>query len=55
MNIKRRIWSLPLISAAILGLGLAVSSYFSSNALDAIQRTGGVDYPVMNQSGVVRS
>ncbi len=54
MNIKRRIWSLPLISAVIFGLGLAVSSYYSSSALDAIQRTGGVDYPVMNQSGVIR-
>jgi methyl-accepting chemotaxis protein len=55
MNIKRRIWSLPLISATILALGLAVSSYYSSIALDAIQRTGGIDYPVMNQSGAIRT
>ena len=55
MNVKRRIWSLPLISAVIFGLGLAVSSFYSSSALDAIQRTGRVDYPVMYQSGMIRT
>ena len=54
MNIKNRIWSLPIISAAIFGLGLAVSSYYSTIALEAIERTGAVDYPVLSQSGQLR-
>jgi methyl-accepting chemotaxis protein len=55
MNIKKRIWSLPAISAIIFGLGLAVSSYYSTSALQAIERTGAVDYPVMSQTALLRT
>ena len=55
MNIKSRIWSLPAISAVIFGLGLAVSVYFSNDALHAIVRTGDVDYVVLSQTGALRS
>ena len=55
MNIKKRIWSLPAISAVIFGLGLAVSSFYSTSALRAIERTGAVDYPVLNQSALLRT
>jgi methyl-accepting chemotaxis protein len=53
MNIKSRIWSLPIISAVIFGLGLVVSTYFSNEALHTIQRTGDVDYTVLSQSGIL--
>ncbi|MEC5218007.1 methyl-accepting chemotaxis protein [Actimicrobium sp. GrIS 1.19] len=55
MNIKKRIWSLPVISAAIFGMGLAVSAYYSTSALKAIERTGAIDYPVLSQSALLRT
>jgi methyl-accepting chemotaxis protein len=55
MNIKSRIWSLPVISVVIFTVGIAVSSYFSSMALGTIERTGAVDYAMLNQSTILRT
>lgn len=55
MNVKTRIWSLPTISAVICGLGLAVSFYFSTSALNTIGQTGNVDYPVLSQVGTLQA
>jgi methyl-accepting chemotaxis protein len=55
MNIKSRIWSLPVISVVIFGVGIAVSSYFANQALGTIERTGAVDYAVLNQSTILRA
>ena len=48
MNIKRRIWALPLISTLIFGLGVAASAVIATGALDSIRTTEQVDYPVLD-------
>jgi methyl-accepting chemotaxis protein len=48
MNIKHRIWSLPVISTVIFGLGIAVSAYIATGALSSIRTTERVDYPVLD-------
>ncbi len=48
MNIKHRIWSLPVISTVIFGLGIAVSAYIATGALNSIRTTERVDYPVLD-------
>ena len=55
MNIKKRIWSLPVIAVVIFGAGIAVSSYFANQALGTIERTGAVDYAMLTQSQVLRA
>ncbi|MBI3230304.1 MAG: chemotaxis protein [Burkholderiales bacterium] len=50
MRIKSKIWSLPIISAAIFCIGLAVSVLFSVAALNSIKATEEVDYPVLDKS-----
>jgi methyl-accepting chemotaxis protein len=48
MNIKRRIWALPLISSIIFGLGVAASAVIATGALNSIRTTEQVDYPVLD-------
>ncbi|MFL6711161.1 MAG: methyl-accepting chemotaxis protein [Massilia sp.] len=48
MNIKHRIWSLPVISTVIFGLGIAVSAYIATGALTSIRTTERIDYPVLD-------
>jgi hypothetical protein len=48
MNLKPRIWSLPVISTVIFGLGIAVSAYIATGALNSIRTTERVDYPVLD-------
>jgi methyl-accepting chemotaxis protein len=55
MNIKSRIWSLPVVAVVIFGVGIAVSSYFANSALGTIERTGAVDYAMLNQSEILRA
>jgi methyl-accepting chemotaxis protein len=50
MGLRRRIWSLPLISIVVFGLGLAVSTYFSRAALSSIGATEVSHYPVLRIS-----
>jgi len=50
MSIKRRIWALPVISAVIFGLGVAVSASFATKALGSIRTTESTDYPVLAMS-----
>jgi len=49
MNIKQKIWALPLISTLIFGLGVAVSSYFANDALRSIRETEHVTYPALDK------
>ena len=53
MNIKRRIWSLPVISTIIFGLGVAASAAIASGALDSIRTTEQVDYPVLDAAKTI--
>jgi methyl-accepting chemotaxis protein len=55
MSIKRRIWALPLVSTVIFGIGLAVSVYFSTTAINSIQTTESVDYPVLDKSKTLQN
>lgn len=55
MKVKRQIWSLPIISAVVFSLGLAVSAYFTISALNTIKQTGEVDYPVLSEAESLRS
>ena len=50
MNIKRRIWALPVISAIIFGLGAGASVVIANGALSSITTTETVDYPLMDAS-----
>ena len=50
MSIKRKIWALPVVSAVIFGLGLAVSAYLSTAALNSIHATESADYPVLDMA-----
>jgi methyl-accepting chemotaxis protein len=48
MSIKRKIWALPVVSAVIFGLGLAISAYLSTAALNSIHATESADYPALD-------
>ena len=48
MNIKRRIWALPVISTIIFSLGIAASAWIATGALHSIRTTEQVDYPVLD-------
>jgi methyl-accepting chemotaxis protein len=50
MSIKRRIWALPILSAIIFGLGVAVSTSFATGALTSIRSTESIDYPVLGSA-----
>ena len=50
MSIKRRIWALPVIATVIFGFGLAISVYFSTNAISSIKTTENLDYPLLERS-----
>lgn len=51
MNVKSRIWSLPVLSAVIFGVGVASSSYVANQALHSIRTTRDIDYPTLAGSG----
>jgi len=48
MSIKRRIWALPVISTLIFGLGVGISATIANQALESINSTERVDYPVLD-------
>lgn len=55
MSIKRRIWVLPLISTIIFGVGLIVSVYFSTTAINSINTTENIDYPVLDRTKLLQN
>jgi methyl-accepting chemotaxis protein len=55
MSIKRRIWALPLISTIIFGIGLMVSVYFSTTAINSINTTENIDYPVLDNTKLLQN
>ena len=55
MSIKRRIWALPLIATIIFGIGLIISITFSTTAINSINTTENVDYPVLEQTKMLQS
>ncbi len=55
MNIKQRIWSLPMICGLVFGLGVAVSIAIASGALRSIDRVGSLDYPYLENAKAVQA
>jgi methyl-accepting chemotaxis protein len=55
MSIKRRIWALPLISTLIFGVGLIVSVIFSTTAINSINTTENIDYPVLERTKMLQN
>jgi methyl-accepting chemotaxis protein len=55
MRIKQRIWSLPLISGLVFGLGVALSVVIATGALRRIDNVGGVDYPYLENAKAVQA
>ncbi len=54
MRIKQRIWSLPLISGLVFGLGVAVSVLIATSALRKIDNVGSVDYPYLESAKAIQ-
>jgi methyl-accepting chemotaxis protein len=55
MRIKQRIWSLPLISGLVFGLGVAISVIIATGALRRIDDVGSVDYPYLETAKAIQS
>ncbi len=55
MSIKRRIWALPIIATVIFGVGIAVSVFFSTAAINSIKKTESIDYPVLDRSKSIQT
>ena len=54
MRIKQRIWSLPLISGLVFGLGVAVSALIATSALHKIDNVGSVEYPYLESAKAIQ-
>ena len=50
MNIKRRIWALPLIASILFGISLAVTVSLTTDAINMLRATVRTDYPFLDQS-----
>ena len=50
MKIKQRIWSLPIISGVVFGLGVTISFLIATSALRSIDNIGTVDYPFLDHA-----
>ncbi|WP_298934316.1 methyl-accepting chemotaxis protein [uncultured Ramlibacter sp.] len=50
MNVKTRIWMLPVVAAVIFAVGIAVVLAFSARTSAAINSVGSVDYPYLDST-----
>ena len=50
MKVKQRIWSLPIISGSVFGLGVIVSALIATGAMQRIDGVGAVDYPYLEKT-----
>jgi methyl-accepting chemotaxis protein len=55
MRIKQRIWSLPIISGLVFGLGVAVSVVIATGALTQIDDLGAVEYPYLENAKAIQA
>jgi methyl-accepting chemotaxis protein len=55
MKFKHRIWMLPIMTAVIIMIGIAVSSQMTSRTSAALARVENVQYPTVEALRVVRS
>jgi methyl-accepting chemotaxis protein len=54
VNVKSRIWSLPVLAALIFGVGIASSSYIANQALNSIRITSDINYPMLAGAGALQ-
>jgi diguanylate cyclase (GGDEF)-like protein len=47
MNIRQKIWSIPIVTILVFTIGMAVAYHFSSNTYELLQRTGNIHYPYL--------
>ena len=55
MKFKHRIWLLPVMTAAIVAVGIAVSSHFTARTSAALQSVEHVQYPTVEALRSIRS
>jgi methyl-accepting chemotaxis protein len=48
MNVKSKIWALPIVSTLVFCLGLGASSVIATKALRSIDLTASLDYPLLD-------
>ncbi|MBI1904866.1 MAG: hypothetical protein HYS20_01295 [Rhodocyclales bacterium] len=53
MKIRHSLWALPAISTIIFAISLSIGVVFTTQALTSIERTGSVDYPVLEQTSAL--
>ena len=50
MNIKQKIWSLPIVAILIFVIGIAITYFLSSATSTLLSRVGKVDYPFLDKT-----
>jgi methyl-accepting chemotaxis protein len=55
MKIKQRIWSLPIISGVVFGVGIAISVIIATAALHGIDDIGRSDYPYLEDAKTIQA
>src|SRR3954468_3101837 len=55
MRFKHRVWLLPIMTAAIVALGIAVNSHFASRTSAALKSVEHVQYPTVQALRVMRA
>ena len=50
MNIKQKIWSLPIVTILIFAVGIAITYALSSSTSTLLNRVGKVDYPFLDKT-----
>ncbi len=55
MRIKQRIWSLPLISGLVFGVGVALCVAIATGAMRKIEGVGDVDYPYLESAKAIQA
>ena len=55
MRIKQRIWSLPIISGLVFGVGVALCVAIATGAMRKIEGVGDVDYPYLESAKAIQA
>ena len=53
MNIKQKIWSLPIVTIFIFAVGIAITYALSSSTSTLLNRVGKVDYPFLDKTQIL--
>jgi methyl-accepting chemotaxis protein len=53
MNIKQKIWSLPIVAILIFAIGITITYVLSSSTSTLLNRVGKVDYPFLDKTQIL--